>query len=590
MGGGSWPARGLLAAVVVVAACTDAVGPERGRLGAPLFSFSPSGIHLNESNGSLRENGRLLIKGFDPHNPRLGDAVVATFYWVGSTNIIDSVVDVLADANFTPVGNQYHQVEYVTAGGMSMATYVATNVHSFRDSDSTPGRILAVRAHLAEPVPDGGVTISAWTGVEDNFALALGAHRSASDFDHGVSAARAGSVTVGAGAVAYTVTMSGLFGLQGPQSDGYTVLGAGSDDFVKQDAAYAVFPSGGTTDPRWTWFYGGEGGTWLATSLVLNPGAAPSIENLRVTVSTTGSNPDPDGYAVSVDETDHKAIPANGSVAFTNVTAGNCSVSGGLSRTVTIATGDTAAVSYAVSCVPAAAIELDRDNGALNMTGRLISKGFHPVNPHNGDAIVATFFWLGSTNIIDSVTDNLNDATSTPVGNQYHLVEYVTAGGISMATYVATNVQNFPDAGTDSGQMLDVQAYLSDSVAHGGGKVSAWRGVHSDFAQALGGHRSASGAGSAPTAANPGPISVGAGGLVYAVTMSGALVGVDRPLDFTSLGGSGSDSWIKEDGVYVVRPDPGTASAEWTWFFDQAPGTWLASVLTLAPAPAPPSP
>ena len=226
-------------------------------------------------------------------------------------------------------------------------------------------------------------------------------------------------------------------------------------------------------------------------------------------------------------------------------------------------------------------------NGQFSAAGSsVIVKGFNPVNPHLGDAIIATFFWTGSTNIIDSVTDILNDVSSTPVGNQYHLVEYVTADGISMATYVATNVQNFPDAGTNPGQMLDVQAHLSDSVAHGGGKVSAWRGVSPLFAQALGAHRSASGAGSTPTPANPGAVSVGAGGLVYAVTMSGTLVGLDRPLDFTSLGG-GSDAWIKEDAVYAVRANADTASVEWTWFFDQAPGTWLASVLTLMPAPGP---
>jgi hypothetical protein len=588
----------LLAAALVAVACTEATGPDRRGPGAPSFSFSPNGITLNESNGSLRENGRILIKGFDPRNPRLGDAVVATFYWVGSSNIIDSVVDVLADANFTRVGNQYHLVEYVTANGMSMATYVATNVRNFRDSDSTPGRILAVRAHLAQPVSDGGVTISAWTGVEDNLALAVGAHGSASGFDQGVSAARADPVPVGAGALAYTVTMSGLFGLQGPQADGYTTLGVGSDDVFKEDAAYTVFPSGGTTDPQWTWFYGGDGGTWLATTLVLNPGVAPSSENLTVTATTTGSNPDPDGYTVTLDGTDHHAIAATGSVSFTNVTAGNhtvtlfdvvgnCTVSGDASRTVTIASGETATVSYAVSCVPVAAIELDRENGALNVSGRVIAKGFTTVNPHNGDAIIATFFWLGSTNIIDSVTDHLNDASSTPVGNQYHLVEYVTGDGISMATYVATNVQGFLDAGTTQGQMLDVQAHLSDSVADGGGKVSAWRGAQPVFAQAVGAHRSASGADSEPTVANPGAVSVGAGELVYAVTMSNALVGLDRPLDFTSLGGGGSDSWIKEDAVYAVRADAGTASAEWTWFFDQSPGTWVASVLTLMPAPGP---
>jgi len=48
-------------------------------------------------------------------------------------------------------------------------------------------------------------------------------------------------------------------------------------------------------------------------------------------------------------------------------------------------------------------------------------------NPHRGDAIIATFFWVGSTVVIDSVTDFLTDASSTRVGNTYNLVESVAA-------------------------------------------------------------------------------------------------------------------------------------------------------------------
>src|SRR2546429_5578088 len=94
----------------------------------PSFSYSPNGAALNQVNGTLNENGQVLIKGFNPTNPHHGDAIVATFYWLGSTNIIDNVDDVLTDAFYTPVGNKYTLVEYVTAGGDSMATDVAANL------------------------------------------------------------------------------------------------------------------------------------------------------------------------------------------------------------------------------------------------------------------------------------------------------------------------------------------------------------------------------------------------------------------------------------------------------------------------------
>src|SRR6266478_5226797 len=146
----------LVTSALAVIGCTETVGPRRGGPGTPLFSYSASGITVNQVNGSMRESGQLLIKGFNPTNPHHGDAIIATFFWLGSTNIIDSVVDVLTTTPYTRVGNQYHLVEYVTAGGYSMATYVATNVQNFPDTSSTPGQTLAVRAYLGAPVTDGG--------------------------------------------------------------------------------------------------------------------------------------------------------------------------------------------------------------------------------------------------------------------------------------------------------------------------------------------------------------------------------------------------------------------------------------------------
>src|SRR5207248_11109407 len=144
----------------------------------------------------------------------------------------------------------------------------------------------------------------------------------------------------------------------------------------------------------------------------------------------------------------------------------------------------------------------DQWNGTMSQTGTLLVKGFNYTNPHVGDAIVATFFWLGSTNIIDSVTDVLSSAPLTPVGNRYQLVEYVTAGGMSMATYVATNVQNFPDPNTGSNDVLAVAAYLSHSVTDAGVSISAWSGVAPKFKSVLGAHGSATGTAAAMTRAH----------------------------------------------------------------------------------------
>src|SRR6266704_6214101 len=183
--------------------------------------------------------------------------------------------------------------------------------------------------------------------------------------------------------------------------------------------------------------------------------------------------------------------------------------------------------------VTASGITFDQMNGALNQSGNVLIKGFNPTNPHLGDAILATFVWLGSTNIIDSVTDVLTTSPYSPVGNKYTLVEYVTAGGVSMATYVATNVQNFPDPAPTDAYILAVRANLSQPVSDGGVMISAWSGVYPTLAGALGAHRSATGTGSAyPTVADPGPVAVAAGALAFAITSANSVVGREPPPGF----------------------------------------------------------
>jgi len=233
-------------------------------------------------------------------------------------------------------------------------------------------------------------------------------------------------------------------------------------------------------------------------------------------------------------------------------------------------------------------IVLDQQNGVFDAmpwgaNGTHIGKGFEPVNPHVGDAIVATFFWIGSTNTITQVTDHLSDAAQTPVGNTYTLVEYVTAGGLSMATYVATNVQGFSDADTASDKVLAVHAIFSDRVT-GGVKISAWRGVSAVTAQAVAAHRSASGVGAGITSAGPGSIPLDAGSLAYAVTMSNGHAGFDRPPSFTQIG-TGGDTAVIEDGEYAVAAGAANVDPQWTWYFgDGSQSTWLATVFALKPS------
>src|SRR5690242_8921916 len=242
------------------------------------------------------------------------------------------------------------------------------------------------------------------------------------------------------------------------------------------------------------------------------------------------------------------------------------------------ACGDSAGPINRSSGSPRFDVTWNSANGTLGASGNLIIKGFDGGNPRQGDAIVATFVWLGSTDIIDSVTDVETTTPFTPIGNTFHRVEYVTAGGISMATYVATNVKGVTD-----GYVHAVRADLSQSVTDGGVILSSWHGVYPTYGQAQGAHVSATGSGSTPTIAAPGSIPVAVGAFVYGVTLSNGLVGMDRPVGFVNLG-TGSDASMVVDVDYLLSANAGSANPQWNWFFN-APSTWLATVFALNEAP-----
>ena len=355
----------LVAAALLAVACSDAVGPERRAPRAPQFAAASSGIVLDQSNGTLStfpSGTTRIIKGFNPTNPHLGDAIIATFFWLGSTNIIDSVTDHLTDAQSTRVGNTYHLVDYVTAGGVSMATYVATNVQNFPDAGTDPNTTVAVRANLSQSVTEGGVILAAYSGVDGVYPQPAPTHHSNFGAGTGLTVADPGAIGVNAGALAYGVVVSnGVFGSDKPT--GFSAIPGTqmSDAALVTDGEYAVAASASTVDPRWTYHYDNASHTWLATVLALNPGAAPPpTGNLTVTTSTTGSSL-PSGYTVAVDGGPGQAIGINSSVTFTGLAAGshtvalsgvpsNCTVSGGTSQTVSVPSGGTANATFNVSC------------------------------------------------------------------------------------------------------------------------------------------------------------------------------------------------------------------------------------------------
>src|SRR5437867_10682906 len=361
---------GLVLAGILSVACTDSAGPDhdRGAIGAPSFSYSASGITLRTDNGALNYTGRLSRKGFDHRDatgqvihPLPGDAVVATFYWIGAPNIIDSVSDVYTDAQFTSTGNSYHLVDYVQTRGINMATYVATNVHF----DTTSGYVFAVQATFRDTISIGGVKMVDWTGVEDVYPTALGAFHSDSVVASTPTPIAPGPITIGAGSVAYGVTLSnGGVNMQSRPTPNWVIVGGGigssPDGRLQDDGGYFPPGGGGSINPQWTWDFQRPSAA-LATVLELRAATSSTSGNLTVTASTSGSSLDPDGYTVTVDGGSPRAIGINASTTYTGLTAGthtvaisgvasNCTVSGGTSQTPTVPSGGTATTTFTVTC------------------------------------------------------------------------------------------------------------------------------------------------------------------------------------------------------------------------------------------------
>jgi hypothetical protein len=89
----------------------------------------------------------------------------------------------------------------------------------------------------------------------------------------------------------------------------------------------------------------------------------PSAGTLRVTTGTTGDDPDPDGYAIAIDNGVPQPVGANATVDIASVAAGSHAVTlSGLApnctsldnpRSITIPAGGLAVATFTVTCIPA---------------------------------------------------------------------------------------------------------------------------------------------------------------------------------------------------------------------------------------------
>ena len=144
-----------------------------------------------------------------------------------------------------------------------------------------------------------------------------------------------------------------------------------------------------------------------------------STGTLEVRSATTGADLDPDGYTVRVNSGSEKAIGINGSVSYSNLSAGdyrvellgvasNCTVGGTNPRTVSITAGGKTATTFEVSCTALAKQYVVGSNSS----------------PIAGDTI--------------AITAQLADANGQPVRIEGKVVTWSSTEGGSFASPIST--------------------------------------------------------------------------------------------------------------------------------------------------------
>ena len=203
--------------------------------------------------------------------------------------------------------------------------------------------------------------------------------------------------------------------------------------------------------------------------------------DLTVTTTTGGSDFDPDGYTVTVDDGTSQVIGTDGSVTFTGVSAGshtvaltevaaNCAVDGGNSQMVTVPSGGTATTTFTITC---SATTTTAPTGDLTVTtstsGSSQPSGYTVTMDGSQSQAIGTSGSVTFTGVAagsHSVALTNVAANCTVTGANPQAVT-VPSGGTGTAPFSATcttpNRRPIVNAGSDQGVLLGISYALSDA-------------------------------------------------------------------------------------------------------------------------------
>jgi hypothetical protein len=325
--------RSVLAATVatllVAAACRDAQGPEPSALLIPgLPGFGAITVSAATTGSSMDPDGYTITVDLIVESKGIPTNGSVTFTGVPPGVATVSISDVASNCSVTGSSLQIVTVPLGGTAGVGFAISCA--------GTPPPTGELTVSTTTGGPNPDAdGYTVT----LDESSGRAIGTNAS--------------TTFTGLTAGSHTVVLSGVAG----------------NCSVTDGTSRTVSVTAGST-----------ASTSFAVSCSATP---PQTGDLTVATTTGGSNPDADGYTVTLDESSGRAIGTNASTTFTGLTAGshtvvlsgvagNCTASDGTSRTVDVPAGGTASASFTVSC---AAVGGD---GSLTVTTNTTGSSLDP--------------------------------------------------------------------------------------------------------------------------------------------------------------------------------------------------------------------
>ncbi|MFL5494968.1 MAG: hypothetical protein ACJ8DC_11355 [Gemmatimonadales bacterium] len=305
--------------------------------------------------------------------------------------------------------------------------------------------------------------------------------------------------------------------------------------------------------------------------------AAPSSSTVVLTTSTSGTEPDRDGYSVSLDGVGRKPIGINGHLVLSDLAPGdhligldgvaaNCTSTGHNPRSVTVAEGDTTALTFLVTCsatmgtlgvttntsgltpdpdgytltVDAGAPQPIADSAVITLSG--LAVGAHQVTL-SGVAPNCTIMGINprQVNVVGSI--------------KLTIAFHVDCAGTGVVVSVASTG---PDPDPD-GYLLTVDGGASQAIAVGATlQLVLDPGPHSLRLTGLAQNCSASGD-------DPRPVRVPLGEMIPEVFQVTCRSLVSLPAQLLVWGGPGTHI-LKTDGSRVVdlTPDSHGRSARWS--------------------------